>query len=173
MKSFHITVIEGTGDPVRQSVSGQRSRCGIFLARFAGCADREAHLRGPPPSSYQEQADSPHNPTVVPTLQASRFFEQRIPRPYAGGRHISTRGQTTTRLKGCQALEHFSMTLFNDSAQRMEELINNSKKVRRGATLERAEMDGSWLTIYPTISRRYRDDKDLGVSRYPYELHLN
>jgi hypothetical protein len=62
------------------------------------------------------------------------------------------------------------MALFSDSVQRMEELISNSKKVRRGATLEEAEIDGSWLTTYATIARRCRGDKDLGVSRYPYEL---
>jgi hypothetical protein len=62
------------------------------------------------------------------------------------------------------------MALFSDGDQRMEELISKSKKVRRGATLEEAEIDGSWLTTYATISRRCRDDEDLGVSWYPYEL---
>jgi hypothetical protein len=42
--------------------------------------------------------------------------------------------------------------------------------VKRGATLEEAEIDGAWLTAYEKIARRCRDDKDLGVSRYPYEL---
>jgi hypothetical protein len=27
-----------------------------------------------------------------------------------------------------------------------------------------------WLTAYAKIARRCRDDMDLGVSRYPYEL---
>jgi hypothetical protein len=62
------------------------------------------------------------------------------------------------------------MALFSDSVQRMEEHKSKSKKVRRGATLEEVEVDGSWLTTYATISRRCRDDKDLGVSRYRYEL---
>jgi hypothetical protein len=62
------------------------------------------------------------------------------------------------------------MNLFSDSVQRMEGLIAKSKKLKRGATMEEAEIDGSWLTAYATIARRCRDDKDLCVSRYPYEL---
>jgi hypothetical protein len=52
----------------------------------------------------------------------------------------------------------------------MEELLRKSKKVKRGATLEEAEIDGAWLTAYARICRRCRDDKDLDVSRYLYEL---
>jgi hypothetical protein len=62
------------------------------------------------------------------------------------------------------------MNLFSDSIQLMEELLRNLKKVKRGATLEEAEIDSAWLTAYARIARRCRDDKDLGVSRYPYEL---
>jgi hypothetical protein len=63
-----------------------------------------------------------------------------------------------------------SMNLFSDSRQSMEELLRKSKKVKREATLEEAEIDGAWLTAYARIARRCRGDKDLGVSRYPYEL---
>jgi hypothetical protein len=52
----------------------------------------------------------------------------------------------------------------------VEALLRESKIVKRGATLEEAEINGSWLTAYARIARRCRDDKDLGVSRYPYEL---
>jgi hypothetical protein len=38
--------------------------------------------------------------------------------------------------------------------------------------LEEAEIDGAWMTAYARIARRCRDDMDLGVSRYPYELAL-
>jgi hypothetical protein len=34
MKSFHITVSEGTGDPVRRSVIGTLRGAGYFEARF-------------------------------------------------------------------------------------------------------------------------------------------
>jgi hypothetical protein len=36
--------------------------------------------------------------------------------------------------------------------------------------IEEAEIDGAWLTAYAKIARKCRDDKDLGVSRYPSEL---
>jgi hypothetical protein len=62
------------------------------------------------------------------------------------------------------------MNLFSDSIQSMEELLRKSKKVKRGAAVEEAEFDGAWLTAYARIARRRRDDKDLGVSRYPYEV---
>jgi hypothetical protein len=62
------------------------------------------------------------------------------------------------------------MNLFSDGIQSMEELLRKSKKVKRGATWEEAEIDGAWLTAYAKIARRCRDDKDLGVSRYPHEL---
>jgi hypothetical protein len=61
------------------------------------------------------------------------------------------------------------MNLFSDSILSMEELLRKSKKVKREATLEEAEIDGAWLTAYAKIFR-CRDDKDLGASRYPYEL---
>jgi hypothetical protein len=62
------------------------------------------------------------------------------------------------------------MNLFSDSIQLMKELLRKSKKVKRGAALEEAEIDDAWLTAYARIARRCRDDKDLGLSRYPYEL---
>jgi hypothetical protein len=63
-----------------------------------------------------------------------------------------------------------SMNLFTDRIQSMEELLRKSMKVKRGATLEEADIDGAWLTAHARIARRCRDDKDLRVSRYPYEL---
>jgi hypothetical protein len=62
------------------------------------------------------------------------------------------------------------MNLLSDSIQLMEELLRKSKKVKRGATLEEAEIDGAWMTAYARIASRCRDEEDLGVSRYPYEL---
>jgi hypothetical protein len=52
----------------------------------------------------------------------------------------------------------------------MEDLLRKSKKLKRGATLEDDDVDGAWPTSYARIARRCHDDKDLGVSRYPYEL---
>jgi hypothetical protein len=62
------------------------------------------------------------------------------------------------------------MNLFFDSIQSMEELLRKSKKMKRGATLEEAEIDGAWLTAYARIARTCRNDKYLGFSCYPYEL---
>jgi hypothetical protein len=73
-------------------------------------------------------------------------------------------------VKRLRSRRTLSMNLFSDSIQSIEELLRKSKKVKRGATLEEAETDGAWLTAYAKIDRRRRDDKDLGVSRYPYEI---
>jgi hypothetical protein len=62
------------------------------------------------------------------------------------------------------------MNLFFDSTQSMEELLRKSKKVKHGATLEEADVEGTWLTAYARIAGRCRDDKDLGVTRYQFEL---
>jgi hypothetical protein len=61
------------------------------------------------------------------------------------------------------------ISLFSHSIQLREELLRKSKKVKRGATLRDAEIDGAWLTAYVRIATRCRDDKDLGVSLYPYK----
>jgi hypothetical protein len=61
-----------------------------------------------------------------------------------------------------------SMNIFFDSLQSMKELLRKSNKVKRGATLEDAKTDGVWMAVYARNSRRCRDNKYLGVSRYPY-----
>jgi hypothetical protein len=52
----------------------------------------------------------------------------------------------------------------------MKEVLRKTKKVKRGFTLKEADVDGAWLTAYARIARRCRDEKDMGVTRYPYEL---
>jgi hypothetical protein len=44
------------------------------------------------------------------------------------------------------------------------------KKKKRGTTLKEADVDGAWLTAYARVDRRFRGDKDMGVTRYSYEL---
>jgi hypothetical protein len=44
--------------------------------------------------------------------------------------------------------------------------------VKRGATLEEEDIDGSSLTAYARIAKRCRDDKELGITCYPYEPAL-
>jgi hypothetical protein len=36
--------------------------------------------------------------------------------------------------------------------------------------LKEADVDDAWLAAYARIARRCRDDKDIGVTRYSYEL---
>jgi hypothetical protein len=60
--------------------------------------------------------------------------------------------------------------LFSDSIDEMEKLLGKAKKVKKGSTLEEAGVEGAWLTAYAQIARRCRDDRDFGVTRYPYEL---
>jgi hypothetical protein len=69
-----------------------------------------------------------------------------------------------------QSRRSISLNLFSDSIQSIEELLRKSTKVKRGATLEEADIDGAWLTAYAQIAKRSCNDKDLGVSRCPYEI---
>jgi hypothetical protein len=52
----------------------------------------------------------------------------------------------------------------------MKEFLRKTKKVKRGTTLKEADVNGAWLTAYARIARRWRDDKDMGVTRYSDEL---
>jgi hypothetical protein len=52
----------------------------------------------------------------------------------------------------------------------MKEFLRKTKKVKRGTTLKEADVDGAWLAAYARIARRCRNDKDMGVTRYSYEL---
>jgi hypothetical protein len=52
----------------------------------------------------------------------------------------------------------------------MKDFLRKSNKVKRGTTLKEADVDGAWLTVYAQIARRCRGDKDMGVTRYSYEL---
>jgi hypothetical protein len=51
----------------------------------------------------------------------------------------------------------------------MKEFLRKTKKVKRGTALKEADVDGAWLTAYARIAR-CRDEKDMGVTRYSYEL---
>jgi hypothetical protein len=60
--------------------------------------------------------------------------------------------------------------LFSDSIDELEKLLVKAKEVKKGSTLEDAGVEGAWPTAYAQIARRCRDDRDFGVTRYPYEL---
>jgi hypothetical protein len=81
----------------------------------------------------------------------------------------STGDRKITRSIGCKVIEQVSMKLVFDSIQSMEQPLCKSKKVKRGATWDEADIDDTWLTALRTF-RRCRDDKNLGISCYPYEI---
>jgi hypothetical protein len=105
---------------------------------------------------------------VVPTNQASLFFEESYPglTPVEGTFLQAAKRQRGQRAAKPSNTSAFPYSLTYDSVQLIiEQLIGKYKKVRRGATLEEAEIDPSWLNTYATISRHCRDDMDLGISR--------
>jgi hypothetical protein len=51
----------------------------------------------------------------------------------------------------------------------VESFLAKARKVAKGDTLEAAGIEHFWLSAYATIARRCRDDREFGVSRYPYE----
>lgn len=51
----------------------------------------------------------------------------------------------------------------------MEELLAKAKLVAKGKTLEEAEIDSDWLMAYAAVARRCRDDRELRLTRWPYE----
>lgn len=50
-----------------------------------------------------------------------------------------------------------------------DELLSKTKLVAKGKSISEAEIEMKWVHAYATIARRCRDDKDFGLSRYPYE----
>ena len=58
---------------------------------------------------------------------------------------------------------------FNQSGENFRALLTAGKKVGKGKTTDEAGIDNDWLRVYATIARRVRDDRDLGITRYPYE----
>ena len=58
---------------------------------------------------------------------------------------------------------------FADSVVLVDTLLRKAKLVSKGKTLEEAGIELGWMTTYGQIARRCRDDKDFGLTRYPYE----
>ena len=61
------------------------------------------------------------------------------------------------------------MAEFWKSKARADQLLKKAQKLGTGADLESVGIELEWLTVYARIARRFRDDKDFGLSRYPYE----
>lgn len=58
---------------------------------------------------------------------------------------------------------------FTKTTEKVEKLLRAAKKMAKGADAEDAGFEREYLTSYAAVARRYRDDRDLGLSRYPYE----
>lgn len=58
---------------------------------------------------------------------------------------------------------------ISNTAEVVEDLLTKARKVAKGKTLTEAEIEPEWMRCYGMIARRTRDDKDFGLSRYPYE----
>ena len=54
-----------------------------------------------------------------------------------------------------------------------EKLIEKSKLVLNIDSLQKAGIDGSWLTTYANVARRCRDDREFELYYYPYEPGLS
>jgi hypothetical protein len=115
------------------------------------------------------RAGSPLHRTGRCSPQAFLFFKERYlgPRPVEG---IFYRRQKDNEVKRLRSRRAISMNLFSGSIQSMEDLLRKSKKGKRGATLEEANIDSAWLRAYARIARRFREDRYLGFSNYPHEL---
>lgn len=61
------------------------------------------------------------------------------------------------------------MDEFNEHGADVEEFLAKCKKVSKGMTPTEAGIEPAWLVAYASVARRCRDDKELGLSRYPYE----
>jgi hypothetical protein len=58
---------------------------------------------------------------------------------------------------------------FSGSVNKVEAALRAGKKVAKGAEVAEAGFDRALLSTYGMIARRCRDDRELGLSRYPYE----
>jgi hypothetical protein len=75
MKSFHIKVSEGTGDPVRRSVSGHPPRRGIFRGEICGMSSSGGAPQACPHTTTNEQI----RPTTRPQFLLSNPLSSSHP----------------------------------------------------------------------------------------------
>jgi hypothetical protein len=65
MKSFHVTVSEGMGDPVRRSVSGHPPRRGIFRGEICGMSNSGGAPQACPQTTNNEQIRPATRPWIL------------------------------------------------------------------------------------------------------------
>lgn len=61
------------------------------------------------------------------------------------------------------------MDSFSTSIEAVDDIIEKAKEVAKGKSLATAGIDSGWLTAYAEVARRCRDEREFGLSRYPYE----
>ena len=61
------------------------------------------------------------------------------------------------------------MANFAASVQNVDELLVKAKFVAKGNIMQEANIDLAWMRGYGSIARRARDDREFGLTRYPYE----
>ena len=61
------------------------------------------------------------------------------------------------------------MALFANNRKLVQELLDRAREVSKGKTISEVGINPSYIAAYGAIARRCRDDKDFGVTPYPYE----
>ena len=58
---------------------------------------------------------------------------------------------------------------FIKSAEEVDKLLEKARKVAKGSSLADADIEPAWMHVYAQIAHRARDDREFGLTRYPYE----
>lgn len=66
-----------------------------------------------------------------------------------------------------------SISSLSNSSVLVEQLLKKGKEVGKGKSLLEAGIIPKWMRTYRVIERRCRDDKDFGLTGYPYEQGPN
>lgn len=91
----------------------------------------------------------------------------------AGGRQnfkrVKRRRLTLARASQEHIMDNAPLPLAS-ATDRVEELLVKARLVGKGKTASEAGIEPAWLRSYGAVARRCRDDQELGVSRYPFQL---
>lgn len=62
---------------------------------------------------------------------------------------------------------------FIKSVEEVDELLEKARKVAKGSSLADADIYTACMHAYAKIARRSRDDREFGLTRYPYEAGVS
>jgi hypothetical protein len=133
------------------NVRGHPLRSAIFLRDpdFGSAPER-------PHQVSKNTAGSPLHRTGRGFPQASLFLKDRYPSPgLLEGIFLKAAKRLRSQTVAMPSNNQHELIL-SDSIQSMEELLRKSKKLKCGATLEKADIDGARLPAYARISWRCR-----------------